>query len=165
VSRDRQGSEDPGSPSHPAALARYVSGELSEGEAAAFEEHLAGCDTCQAEVDELRGQTRTPDPQRRQGRHGRYGRGSYPDPLHVRLPLGVKDDLATLGKRFGRDLSDEVRVALYNHLRRNGFEVPEEETEAPRSHEAVLRDLERLTATAQQLLDEDRGQARDQAAG
>jgi anti-sigma-K factor RskA len=36
-------------------LAGYVLGALDPGEAAAFEQHLAGCDICRAEVDELRG--------------------------------------------------------------------------------------------------------------
>jgi anti-sigma-K factor RskA len=36
-------------------LAGYVLGALDPGETAAFEQHLAGCDTCRAEVDELQG--------------------------------------------------------------------------------------------------------------
>jgi len=36
-------------------LAGYVLGALDPGEMAAFEQHLAGCDTCRAEVDELQG--------------------------------------------------------------------------------------------------------------
>jgi anti-sigma-K factor RskA len=36
-------------------LAGYVLGALDPGETAAFEQHLAGCDICRAEVDELRG--------------------------------------------------------------------------------------------------------------
>jgi anti-sigma-K factor RskA len=45
---------DPVIPHHP-DLAGYVLGALDPAEQAAFEEHLAGCDTCQAEVDELQG--------------------------------------------------------------------------------------------------------------
>jgi anti-sigma-K factor RskA len=36
-------------------LAGYVLGALDPGETAAFEQHLAGCDTCRAEVEELQG--------------------------------------------------------------------------------------------------------------
>jgi anti-sigma-K factor RskA len=36
-------------------LAGYVLGALDPDEAAAFERHLAGCDACRAEVEELRG--------------------------------------------------------------------------------------------------------------
>jgi anti-sigma-K factor RskA len=36
-------------------LAGYVLGALDPGETAAFEQHLAGCEICRAEVDELRG--------------------------------------------------------------------------------------------------------------
>jgi anti-sigma-K factor RskA len=36
-------------------LAGYVLGALDPGETAAFEQHLAGCDACRAEVDELQG--------------------------------------------------------------------------------------------------------------
>jgi anti-sigma-K factor RskA len=36
-------------------LAGYVLGALDPGETAAFEQHLAGCDTCRAEVEELEG--------------------------------------------------------------------------------------------------------------
>jgi anti-sigma-K factor RskA len=36
-------------------LAGYVLGALDPGETAAFEQHLAGCDICRAEVAELRG--------------------------------------------------------------------------------------------------------------
>jgi anti-sigma-K factor RskA len=36
-------------------LAGYVLGALDPGEAAAFEQHLAGCDACRAEVEELQG--------------------------------------------------------------------------------------------------------------
>jgi len=36
-------------------LAGYVLGALDPGETAAFEQHLAGCDACQAEVDDLQG--------------------------------------------------------------------------------------------------------------
>jgi anti-sigma-K factor RskA len=36
-------------------LAGYVLGALDPGEAAAFEQHLAGCDACRAEVAELQG--------------------------------------------------------------------------------------------------------------
>jgi len=41
-------------PHHP-DLAGYLLGALEPGEAAAFEEHLAGCDLCRAEVAELEG--------------------------------------------------------------------------------------------------------------
>jgi anti-sigma factor RsiW len=146
-----------------ADLDRYVRGELDQKGAAAFERHLLRCKSCQAEVARLRNEAAAA---RRQPQRGRYGRGDYPEALHTRLPAGVKDQLAQLGRRFGRDLSDEVRVALYGHLRRNGMEVPEAETEAPRSHEEVLRDLRRLTEAAQELIDErGEGPTRDQAAG
>jgi anti-sigma-K factor RskA len=36
-------------------LAGYVLGALDPGETAAFEQHLAGCDICRAEVEELQG--------------------------------------------------------------------------------------------------------------
>lgn len=36
-------------------LAGYVLGALDPGETAAFEQHLAGCDACRAEVDDLQG--------------------------------------------------------------------------------------------------------------
>jgi anti-sigma-K factor RskA len=36
-------------------LAGYVLGALDPGETAAFEQHLAGCETCRAEVEELQG--------------------------------------------------------------------------------------------------------------
>ena len=36
-------------------LAGYVLGALDPGETAAFEQHLAGCDACRAEVEQLRG--------------------------------------------------------------------------------------------------------------
>jgi anti-sigma-K factor RskA len=36
-------------------LAGYVLGALDPGETAAFEQHLAGCDACRAEVEELQG--------------------------------------------------------------------------------------------------------------
>jgi anti-sigma factor RsiW len=36
-------------------LAGYVLGALDPGEAATFEQHLAGCDACRAEVEQLQG--------------------------------------------------------------------------------------------------------------
>jgi anti-sigma-K factor RskA len=44
---------DPVAPHPHPDLAGYVLGALDAGEQAAFEQHLAGCDTCRAEVEEL----------------------------------------------------------------------------------------------------------------
>jgi anti-sigma-K factor RskA len=46
---------DPVAPHPHPDLAGYVLGALDPGEQAAFEQHLAGCDTCRAEVEELQG--------------------------------------------------------------------------------------------------------------
>jgi anti-sigma-K factor RskA len=46
---------DPVAPHPHPDLAGYVLGALDPGERAAFEQHLAGCDTCRAEVEELQG--------------------------------------------------------------------------------------------------------------
>jgi anti-sigma-K factor RskA len=46
---------DPVAPHPHPDLAGYVLGALDPGETAAFEQHLAGCDVCRAEVEQLQG--------------------------------------------------------------------------------------------------------------
>jgi hypothetical protein len=96
-------------------------------------------------------------------RHGRYGRGSYPEALHLRVPEGTKDLLEQLGQRFNRDLSDEGRVAIFSHLRRHGMGVPGQDDPAPpRPLLEVVAELEALAATARELLEQQQGPGQDE---
>lgn len=75
--------------------------------------------------------------------------------LQARGTETLKAALQQLARRRGRKLSDEIRAALYAHLRRAGIVLPEDpHSEAPPmtpdALAAIARDLQALVAEAQE---------------
>lgn len=72
----------------------------------------------------------------------------YTDNLQVRVGEGVKPALSEVARRRGRKLSDELRAAVYAHLRRAGVVLPDD----PYA-DAPPMPPEAITAIAQELQD------------
>jgi hypothetical protein len=98
--------------------------------------------------------------------------GSADANLQARGSQALKAALQQLARRRGRKLSDEIRAALYAHLRRAGIVLPEDpHSEAPpmtpEALAAIAHDLEALVEEARGQADRDprRQQQRTRSAG